>query len=364
VRGGDVVARLGGDEFAVLLVDLPETEVGTVAERLLRAVAAPVVVDGHELLVRASIGIADEQPGDDAADLLRRADIAMYAAKDAGKGRWARHADSMAIPAHADARHPARPRPAGLPGALPEDQFELYYQPIVDLPGGRISGAEAVPRWRHPERGLLAAAQFLPRRGHSAFSAALGSWMIARACAEAAGWSAVEGGPAPGVAVTLSSGQLRDPHTVTVTAEALRRTGLPPDRLTIGVAGAAAVGGQPAALAAIEELRGLGVRVALDDFGTGAAPLNLMTVCRVDELWLHPSCLPDPGRSDVAAAVAHLAGGLGLDLVARGVRTREEAEALSALGYRRASGRYHGEPVPAAELTSARVSCAAAPAPG
>jgi diguanylate cyclase (GGDEF)-like protein len=349
VREGDTVARLGGDEFVLLLDGVDPAGAEAVAERIMAAFARPVVTHGHELLVRASIGIAGGRAGDDASQLLRRADIAMYAAKRRGGGHLGYEpgmAGSVVDDAHLV---------ADLRDAIGDDQLFLLYQPIVALDGGRVTGVEALVRWVHPVRGLLPPVEFIPVAERSGLIVPLGRWIIREACRQMAAWQDQYGPGAPKVInVNVSARELREPGFADGVAAVLADTGIAPHRLVLEVT-ETTVFELGTSVANLRALRNLGVRIALDDFGTGHSTLTLLQDCPVDELKLDRSFAQvDPAAEPtIATAVIHLARALGLHVVAEGVETPQQADRLRGLGYEAAQGFYFARPMPAAQLSEA-----------
>jgi diguanylate cyclase (GGDEF)-like protein len=345
VRADDTVARLGGDEFAVVLDGATRAEADRTADRMLAALSPPVVAGGHELLVRASLGIADSATTDEAAELLRRADVAMYAAKERGGSRYVHYTPELNVGLAEQPRVGAELRQA-----IDEGQLRLVYQPLVSLQDGTITGVEALVRWAHPTRGLLAPAAFIRVAERTGLIVPLGRWVLRQACQQAARWTADFGPAAPNrLNVNVSAAQLLEPGFTTEVAAALAASGLPPHRLTLEITetmAATLLGTEPH----LPALRALGVRIALDDFGTGQSTLSLLQTCPVDELKLDRTFTqaePMPHQATVAAAVAHLGYAFGLDLVAEGVETEAQADRLRALGYRVAQGYHLGRPMPA-----------------
>ncbi|MFG1604004.1 putative bifunctional diguanylate cyclase/phosphodiesterase [Actinoplanes sp. NPDC049265] len=357
VRPSDTVARLGGDEFAILFEGVGAEHVDRVLQRIAESLLAPVAVEERLLSVRASFGVAAGRAGDDAGELLRRADVAMYEAKHRGEGGHQHYTDGMESRAAERAR-----RAAALRAALDNDEFELFYQPQVALPGGEIVGAEALIRWNHPSRGLLGPAEFIDDAEQSKLIVPLGAWVIAEACRQAAAWRSRPGAPST-VSVNVSAHQLQEPGLALTVAEALTAAYLPAEALTVEITESAAVGGG-ATRQNLQDLRELGVRIALDDFGTGASSLSLLHACPVDEVKLDRSFVPGasfiPGTVDdaIARAVLQLAHAFGLSTVAEGVETAEQAAYLAELGYHSAQGFYYARPVPARELGGDRVVAA------
>jgi diguanylate cyclase (GGDEF)-like protein len=345
----DTVARLGGDEFAVLLRPPCDDGVDAAAERILGSVAEPAIVNGYHLLVQASIGIAVARPGDDPGTLLRNADIAMYTAKERGKGRSAHYVPGMAARVREYAQLGAQLREA-----LDDGQLYLVYQPIVRFADGRIVGVEALVRWRHPVRGLLLPGAFISAAERTGLIVPLGRWALREACRQKALWSKVHGEDSPvTVAVNVSGRQLQEPAFVNEVANAVHEAGLRPDNVVLEVTeNAVLTGGQ--VLDTLTTLRDFGVGLALDDFGTGQSSLGLVNTCPVDTLKLDKSFvdgITDGGQhAAIATAVVQMAKALGLDAVAEGIESKEQAECLVELGYRCGQGFHLLPPKPAAEL--------------
>jgi diguanylate cyclase (GGDEF)-like protein len=350
---GGEVARLAGDEFAVLL---PGDSTGDdVAGRIAAATAVPI--SDQRLLVKFSAGLATAPAGTPAGDVLRQADAALYAAKERGRGNWVRYAGGMERPASAHAR-----LGGDLRRALDAGEFRLVYQPIVSLDDGRIVGVEALVRWEHPERGLVSPADFIPAAERTGLIVPMGRWVLRETCRQAAAWLA-EFGPdlldkaAPNVSVR----QLHDPDFVADVAAALADSGLPPDRLVLELTESAVLRGQHVSRV-LHELHDMGVRLALDDFGTGESSLSLLrafpaAIVKLDKSFVDGIELDEPdtpaahARQAVARAVAQLADALGLDTVAEGIESQEQADRLLRLGYHVGQGYHLGRPMPAEQLT-------------
>ncbi len=337
-----LIARIGGDEFAVLLVSSSAEEARTVASTLAHTLSAPVAVGGHELYVGVAIGLAGGA-GVTPVELLRQAESAMYAAKQTGEPvrRWSPTLDERAgefVRLGAEIR-----------AALDSGQFRVVYQPIVDLPSGRVAAVEALVRWEHPTRGLVSPAAFIPVAERNGLIVELGEWILRTACHRLAAWRASLGAGAPDrVSVNVSARQLARPHFAATVAAALADSGLPASCLAVEVTETAVFeGGQ--AVVALHELRALGVRIALDDFGTGHSSLGLLQTVPVDILKVDKSFVDDvteAGRHTVIAeALYQVSSGLGLVAVAEGVETAAQAEALHRIGYRYLQGFHFGRPV-------------------
>jgi EAL domain-containing protein (putative c-di-GMP-specific phosphodiesterase class I) len=291
------------------------------------------------MTVWASFGVVDGHGGDDADDLLRQAGFAMDEAKERGRGGFERYRPGM------EARGAERGRrAAALHTAILQDQLVTYFQPVVTLPGGRITGAEALVRWQHPDEGLLGPGAFIDTAEQTGLIVPLGTWVLRAATREAATW--------PGeltVSVNVSARQLREPGFPDVVVAALRDSGLPARRLTVEITESVAVGGGATA-GNLQELRDLGVRLSLDDFGTGASTLTLLATCPVHQIKLDRSFVPDGGSDAIATAVFQMARAFGMETVAEGIETAEQAAHLTGLGYERAQGFHFARPMPAADL--------------
>jgi diguanylate cyclase (GGDEF)-like protein len=336
------VARLGGDEFAVLVPGTGPEQADHLVDNLVGVLREPVAAGGHQLLVAASFGVTDGTGTDDPFEVLRRAEVAMYAAKDRGdqRCRYTRELDE-----HASAQSRLG---AELRTALDTGQFRLVYQPIVALPQGTVVAVETLVRWAHPERGLVPPAEFIPVAEQNGLIVELGAWILRTACEQAARWRAEYGDAAPDkISVNVSARQLDRPGFAAQVAEALADSGLPSACLAVEVTETAVFEGGRA-LEALHELRRLGVRIALDDFGTGHSSLGLLQTVPVDILKVDKSFVDNitmAGRHAViATALIQVSDGLGLTAVAEGVETAEQAEQLYRLGYRLAQGYHFGRP--------------------
>jgi diguanylate cyclase len=332
VHPDDTVSRLGGDEFAILVHHARVGDVNAIAEQVLSSLARPLVVDGCQLLVQASIGVAIAQPGENSGTLLRNADIAMYAGKEHGKGRFVRYAPGMAVRVLEHAQLGAQLR-----HALDEGQLRLLYQPIVRLADWRVVGVEALVRWQHPARGLVSPAAFIPAAERTGLIVPLGRWALGEACRQKAVWNKVHGeaGPAT-VAVNVSGRQLHEPGFADEVAAAVREAGLHPADLVLEVTETAVLtSGQ--ALHTLAAIHRLGVGLALDDFGTGQSSLGLVRTCPVHILKLDKSFvdgITEGGQhAAIATAVVHMAQALGLTTIAEGIECSEQADFLIKLGY-------------------------------
>jgi diguanylate cyclase (GGDEF)-like protein len=346
VTGGDaVVARLLGDEFGVLM---PGGDT-LLAERLVHAFRTPLRVASRDLLVTVTAGVAAGD-GDEVPDLLRRAELALQAAKYTGADRSREHSSAL----DATAQHHSE-LAAALRRGLELGEFRLLYQPIVELPGGAVTGVEALVRWQPTDKPIVSPAEFIPVAEHSGLIIDLGAWILDQACADAAAWQRGHGSSGPRVNINVSARQLLDPDLPGMVASALHRHGLEPDRITVEITETAVFAGG-AALETVRELRELGVGLALDDFGTGHSSLTLLRTCPVTTLKVDKSFIDDLNgtaeQEAIASSLSTIASTLGLRAVAEGVETRDQADRLHALGYRYAQGFYFARPVPAAEIAA------------
>ncbi|MER7004280.1 EAL domain-containing protein [Dactylosporangium sp. NPDC000555] len=348
-----LVARLGGDEYALVFPAADEPA----ALRILGEVAAglrrPLDAAGHALVVEASVGVAVGAAGTDADELLRRADVAMYAAKERGKGRQVAYDPAM------DQRGAEQARIAAeLRVALDAGQLRVFYQPIVRLADGSTVGVEALVRWQHPQRGMVRPDLFIPAAERTGLIVPVGQWVLAEACRQAARWRCELGPDAlQYVSVNVSPRQLREAGFARRLRAELHAAGLAPANLMVEVTETAVFDGG-SALEELREIQRYGVQVALDDFGTGHSSLGLLRTCPVDVLKVDKSFVDNVTEagehSVVAEALIGISDGLRLRAVAEGVETQEQADALRRLGYRYAQGYLYGRPLPAEELPALR----------
>jgi diguanylate cyclase (GGDEF)-like protein len=351
LRPTDTVARLGGDEFAILLPDTSTAIADELVGQIAVALGQPVAAGGHQLLVGASVGVVDAA-GNDPVEIMRRADVAMYAAKATG-AKQLRYEPGMDERASEEARIGAQLRIG-----LDTGQFHLVYQPIVALPHGRVVAVEALARWRHPYPGELGPDDFIPVAERNGLIVELGAWILRTACAQAAAWRSEFGAAAPEkVSVNVSARQLTEPGFADLVAGVLAETGLPASCLAIEVTETAVFHGGPA-VAALEAVHRLGVRIALDDFGTGHSSLRLLQTVPVDILKVDKSFVDDVTRAGrnavIARALIDVSNGLNLTAVAEGVETAEQAAELFQLGYRYVQGYHFGRPQGRPDFTPER----------
>lgn len=348
-RREDLVARQGGDEFTILLQDLTSVDdIIHVAERLLAAIAQPLSIQDRMLYVTASIGVTVFPFDDTDSDgLLRNADVAMYKAKGAGGGDFAFYAASMS----AQIRE-RRTTEDGLRAALERDEFILYYQPQISLRTNRLVGAEALIRWQHPERGLIAPDQFIPVAEESGLIVPMGEWILRAACLQGRLWRA-RGLKDLKISVNLSGRQFRERNLVAVVDRILQETGFDPvmNPLELEVTESTLMDDVGIAAETLAAFRGMGLRLALDDFGTGYSSLNYLKRFQIDTLKIDQSFVRDiacnPEDAAIASVIITLGHSLGLTVIAEGVETQEQLELLRGAGCDEIQGYYYSKPLPA-----------------
>jgi diguanylate cyclase (GGDEF)-like protein/PAS domain S-box-containing protein len=372
-------ARLGGDEFAALVEDVsgPE-ELDRIAESLLRLLAEPLPVGDHVVHVRASVGVALAVEANDGEDLIRQADLALYAAKGAGKGQWRRYESEL---------HTAAVQRLMLRGelerAVERDEFAVYYQPIVELDSGTTVGFEALVRWEHPERGLLAPIHFIGAAEESGLIVPMGGFVLREAAAIAARWyrQALSGGaearrdprdqrrgpdgrdprdqrrgPAPYVSVNVSARQFRSPGFVDAVREELTAQALPPHLLMLEITESLLLRDDERVWADLAELRDIGVRVAIDDFGTGYSSLSYLRQVPIDVLKIDKSFVEtassSPRQQALVEGIVRLADTLGLQVVAEGIEGAAERDLLVRAGCRHGQGYLFARPMSAGDTVT------------
>jgi diguanylate cyclase (GGDEF)-like protein len=361
LREHDTVGRLGGDEFAILAEDTDLATARLLAERVIATLAAPFPLVGGQVTIRASVGIAlDERQALDEAQLLRNADIAMYAAKSRGKGTYEVFKGSM-LRSVRD-RHDIT---AALEGAIERRELVVHYQPIVDLHSGRVAGAEALVRWPRPDRGLVPPAEFIPVAEETGLVVEIDRFVLRQACRQMAGWIA-DAGPLL-LHVNLSANHLLRGDLSANVAAALRDSGLAPECLALEITESVLMHDLELGIVRLNELKRLGVHLAIDDFGTGYSSLAYLRRMPIDAVKIDKSFVDGvaggPEESAVARAIIALATTLHLDTVAEGVEHPEQATALAELGCHLAQGYHFSRPVPAADMARLAVRPAAGQQP-
>ena len=345
-RDTDIVARLGGDEFAVVQEQIAKPEEAAhFAERLIAIMEEPFEVAGHKIVIGTSIGIAlGPHDGADSDELLKSADLALYRAKLEGRGVY--RLFQVGMDAQMQAR---RMLELDLRNALHSGQFELFYQPLIDLRARAVSGFEALLRWRHPLKGLVAPDTFIPLAEEIGAIVPLGAWVLRSACATAAGWP-----NGRKVAVNLSAVQFKSPDLVATVADALRESGLAPERLELEITETVLLHDTAATMATLRKIHALGVCIAMDDFGTGYSSLSYLRQFPFDRIKIDQSFIRELGKTrDCAAivrAVTTLGQELGMATTAEGVETREQLTELALAGCTDVQGYLFSRPVPEAAI--------------
>ncbi len=348
--GESVLSRLGGDEFIVLLPDTRDRfAAGTVARRILMHLEQPIRVDGHEVFVTASIGIATyPEDGLSSEILVRNADTAMYHAKQQGKAAFQYY--SAAMNAASVERLTLE---TGLRRALEDDGLDLHYQPQIDIRTGQIIGAEALLRWHHPQRGFISPQTFIPIAEDSGLILPIGEWVLERACRQAAAWLAAGLPPIP-IAVNVSGVQFQRQDLTEIVRRNLRASGLDPSLLRIEITESVLVSARERAVSILTQLRELGVRLALDDFGTGYSSLSYLRSFPIDTLKIDRSfvaeMLTNHTTASIIEAIISMTRILGLSVIAEGVEDQAQFAFLQQIGCDAVQGFYVSSAVSAAEF--------------
>jgi diguanylate cyclase (GGDEF)-like protein len=355
VRPSDTVARLSGDEFAVLIDCAGGVEPPVdVAQRILYALREPTHIDGYDVVASTSIGIAfaaHDDLGETASDLLRNADLAMYEAKNRGRGNYAVFHPLM----NARALHRLEME-TELRYAVTNSEFQVYYQPLVQLRTGRVVEVEALVRWQHPSRGLLLPDTFISLAEETGLIEPIGQWVLEEACRQGQIWEKQRPGAPPlNLNVNLSVRQFQQPNLVTDIARVLKQTKIAPRQLTLEITESVALADAEAAVATMKELKGLGLQLAIDDFGTGYSALSYLKRFPVDTLKIDRSFIEglnyDHGDVAIVRAVIAFAKTMNLSVTAEGVETPDQLRHLEALGCDRGQGYYFATPLPSVELS-------------
>jgi diguanylate cyclase (GGDEF)-like protein len=357
LRQSDVLARISGDEFVVVLEDLPDEGAPEhVAHKILDEVRRPFQVEGHEIHVSGSLGLAlYPEDGHDVETLLKNADAAMYHAKELGRNGFRMFSNELGE----RRAHRMRVEKA-LRRALKADELLLYFQPIMDVATGEVTRAEALLRWQDPERGLVMPAGFIPLAEESGLGHAVGHWVLEAACKQARAWRDGAVGNVA-ICVNLSASQLRDAGLVTDLKKLLSRTGCEADWLEFEITETSMVRDVEGASLVLAKLRSLGVRIAIDDFGTGYSSLSHLRHLPVDVLKVDRAFVADiepgtrrlgeaAGGAAIVSAVIGLARGLGLGVVAEGVEKQSQLDFLRREGCSHCQGYLIRPPMPAADF--------------
>jgi diguanylate cyclase (GGDEF)-like protein len=348
VRESDLVSRTGGDEFAIVQSATEASAASAaaaLAARLVEALSVPFDLGDHHVVIGASVGVAvAPDDGKDADQLLKNADMALYRAKDDGRGRF--HFFEPQMDAKAQAR---RALELDLRKAITSGEFEVFYQPIVNLATNKISGFEALLRWNHPTRGRVSPSEFVPLAEETGLIVAIGEWTVRQACAEAMNWPSELR-----VAVNVSPVQFRGKGLVPAVLSALAAAGLPADRLELEITEAVLMHNDDATLGVLHQLRRLGVKISMDDFGTGYSSLSYLRGFPFDKIKIDRSFVLDliekPDSVAIIRAVAGLGHSFGITTTAEGVETQEQLDQMRAEGCTEAQGYFYSKPMPASEI--------------
>lgn len=344
---GMTCGRLGGDEFSVVIHNLPSTEEAeALGYRIITSLSRPYIVDNHQLFVGASIGFAiGPQDGKTVEMLTRNADLALYKSKDRGGNVVARYVASL----HAQAEE-RRVMEHELRSALERQEFELYYQPVVEAADGTLNGFEALIRWNNEKLGSVSPGRFIPIAEDSRLISPIGEWVLRTACREAMRWPSNLK-----IAVNVSAEQLTDPSFASIVVSALAQSGLPPQRLEIEVTESVFLRDGGGAGQLLDHLISLGIRLSLDDFGTGYSSLGYLrktqfSTIKVDRSFVVGAAKKSPESIAIVRAVVALADSLGMATTAEGAETELEVETIRALGCSNIQGYYYGRPMPASDV--------------
>ena len=346
VREQDTVARLGGDEFVFILPDTDAHGAAHVAQKLLEAIAKPLQIEHHELIVTPSIGIAMyPQDGLDFEALAQHADLAMYQAKQEGRNAFRFFAPDMQ-------QHSVRTLmlEGALRRAMERNQLSLYYQPQLSLETGRVIGIEALLRWKHHELGMISPAEFIPIAERSGLILPIGEWVLRTAAEQLSSW--IDSGLEPIImAVNLSAVQFRHPNLPELVSRILDEAGLAPKYLELELTESVASDDPTAAIAIMADLHARGVCMSIDDFGTGYSSLSYLKRFQVYKLKIDQSFVRDitvdPEDKAIVRAIISMAQSLGLQTIAEGVETLEQLEFLRAHGCDEVQGYFCSKPLPA-----------------
>lgn len=348
LRSTDIVARLGGDEFIILVKEISnQTEVTSVAERIIEQLQTPFTIQGREVFISSSIGITLNTSGYERSDdLMRNADAAMYDAKKRGKSRYAIFQPDM------DSRAFERLQLAtDLRRAIEREEFRLYYQPVVQLDNGKIVEVEALVRWEHPRIGLISPSKFIPLAEETGLILPIGEWVLRTACQQARSWQLQHPSDPLIVGVNLSPKQFQQPQLVETIAQILDETNLSPRHLKLEITESMMMEQGDTTISTLLRLKNLGIRLAIDDFGTGFSALSYLKRFPVDTLKIDGSFIKGLGHNREDTAIVHaviaFAKALHLSVTAEVVESAEQLAQLRLVGCDRAQGYYFSEPIAA-----------------
>lgn len=357
VRDADIVCRIGGDEFIIALTNLQDhKEIAGLASRLLKPLARPFQIGPHEIFVTASVGIGVfPQDEVDLEVLVKKADTAMYHAKSRGRNNYQFYHPRM--DEHAERRLLLM---SGMRRAMDAGEFQVLYQPKVDVATGQITALEALARWNHPELGMVGPAEFIPLAEESGLIFPLGEWVLEEACRQAAAWQA-EGLPLLRIGVNLSGYQLQQPGMAGIVKGILQRAGLAPEWLELEITETVLMQNPALAISVLEEIRELGIRISIDDFGTGYSSLAQLKQFSVNTLKIDKSFIRDlehnPTDAAIATAIIAMGACLNLQVVAEGVETEGQLSFLRDKACQGAQGFFFSGPVPAEEVAAQLSAC-------
>ena len=350
IRDADTISRQGGDEFLIILPNIRETQAVTrIAQSMLDALSAPFDIEGHTIGISASIGITlFPEDGEDFDSLLRNADAAMYAAKASGKNAYRFFTEALNV----DVLDKLQLK-AHLRSALENNEFQLHYQPQVDLASGRVIGVESLIRWNQPELGMVSPGRFIPLAEESGMINAIGEWVLEEVCRQGIAWEQA-GLPPLVIAINVAAQQFNRGSIVDDVQRALAETGYPPERLELEFTESGLLDDVDQSIETIDRLKQLGVKLAIDDFGTGYSSLSYLKRFKVEKLKIDQSFVREleHGSDDLAIvnAIIQLGKTLQLKVIAEGVETAEQADILAGLGCDEVQGYFFARPQPAPEL--------------
>ncbi|EAU43094.1 GGDEF family protein [Fulvimarina pelagi HTCC2506] len=347
IRASDFLARLGGDEFAIIALGSTgdRSNVLRLCDRIIDVLSRPFIINGHVIELGASLGVAIAPAhGTTADDLTQSADIALYAAKDAGRSTYKLFETAMA-----DEVQLRRSLEIDLRRALNREEFEVYYQPQVDAKSGDYSGAEALIRWRHPQRGMLSPVVFIPLAEELGLIGPIGNWVLRQACRDAVTWPSHLS-----VAVNLSPAQMMDRRLPKSVKSILNETGLDPARLELEITETSLIGNDVQALAVLNELRAMGIAISLDDFGTGYSSLSYLHRFPINRIKIDRSFIDriptDVDSAAIVQAIAKLGGSLGMKITAEGIENEEQWSFSKTEGCDHLQGYLFSKPIPGSEI--------------